>query len=172
MFNHKILLLTYIKNKKNTQQQGITILELLIVFIIIGILAAIALPSVLSQSAKAKQSEAKTYLGAINRAQQTFRMEEGTFAANMDELNIELSTSTNNYLYTMNGNTNQASVVADPMDNELLKGYSGLVFVNNGALNSILCQTQEVNGQTNVQTMNFTGSAISCNSFVGMESFE
>ena len=48
------------KNKK-----GFTLIELMIVVAIIGILAAIAIPNFLRFQARARQSEAKTNLGAI-----------------------------------------------------------------------------------------------------------
>jgi prepilin-type N-terminal cleavage/methylation domain-containing protein len=49
--------------------QGFTLVELLVSIIIVGLLAAIALPSFLSQEAKARGSEAKAHLGMINRSQ-------------------------------------------------------------------------------------------------------
>ena len=62
------------KNKK-----GFTLIELMIVVAIIGILAAIAIPDFLKFQAKAKQSEAKTNLGAIFTAQIAYFAEQNTF---------------------------------------------------------------------------------------------
>ncbi|MCX5963441.1 MAG: prepilin-type N-terminal cleavage/methylation domain-containing protein, partial [Cyanobacteria bacterium] len=60
----KAKLLQHLVSKK--RDGGFTLIELLVVIIIIGILASIALPSFLNQANKAKQSEAKTYVGSMN----------------------------------------------------------------------------------------------------------
>lgn len=66
------------KNQQNQgKNQGFTLFELLVVLLIIGIMAAIALPSLLSQSNKAKQVEGRNNIGAMNRAQQAYSLESG-----------------------------------------------------------------------------------------------
>ncbi|WP_269719987.1 type IV pilin-like G/H family protein [Crocosphaera chwakensis] len=63
-----------------SNSQGFTLLELLITLIIVGVLAAIAIPSLVGQVARSRETEAITTLGAINRAQIAYRYEYGTFA--------------------------------------------------------------------------------------------
>ena len=99
----KAKLLQHFAGKKQANG-GFTLIELLVVIIIIGILSAIALPSFLNQANKAKQSEAKTYVGSANRAQQAYYLENGEFVdttANFGLLGLGIETSTANYLYTL-----------------------------------------------------------------------
>lgn len=70
-------LLQSLRNKKG--EKGFTLIELLVVVIIIGVLAAVALPNLLGQVAKGRQSEARNVLGTVNRTQQAHRLEFGTF---------------------------------------------------------------------------------------------
>lgn len=70
-------LLQNLRNKKG--EKGFTLIELLVVVIIIGVLAAVALPNLLGQVGKARESEAKSAMGALNRAQQGYHLEAREF---------------------------------------------------------------------------------------------
>jgi type IV pilus assembly protein PilA len=90
-------------NKKKKQAEGFTLIELLVVIIIIGILAAIALPSLLSQVNKGKQAEGKQNVGSLNRAQQAYFLENDSFATTVVDVGIGIKTQSVNYNYTISG---------------------------------------------------------------------
>jgi type IV pilus assembly protein PilA len=73
---------------------------LMFAIIPIGILAAIALPSFLNQANKAKQSEAKQYVGAIVRSEQAYFLENDKFTSNLADLRLPPMEGTN-YSYTL-----------------------------------------------------------------------
>jgi type IV pilus assembly protein PilA len=82
----KLNLLKVLSNKKSNK--GFTLIELLVVVVIVGVLAAIALPNLLGQVGKARESEAKSTLGALARAQQVYFNQKTRFAETTDALDI------------------------------------------------------------------------------------
>jgi type IV pilus assembly protein PilA len=60
-------------------EKGFTLIELLVVILIIGILAAIALPAFLNQRAKAQDSEAKSAVRTAQTAMETFYTDHQTY---------------------------------------------------------------------------------------------
>lgn len=70
--------------------QAFTLIELLVVVLIIGILAAIALPQYQKAVEKSKASQAFAFIRSLAAAQENYYMANGTYATNFDELSIDI----------------------------------------------------------------------------------
>lgn len=129
------LLRYYGRKNVSSSSSGFTLIELLVVIIIVGILGAIALPSFLNQTARARHSEAVTYLAATNRAQQAYYQERLQFATSMAALGLGYSEQTEQYTYAFETPTVPTAgieVVATPV-NPAIRGFVGTVFIDHGA---------------------------------------
>ncbi|MCL1466809.1 type IV pilin-like G/H family protein [Argonema galeatum] len=145
------LLLHLNQKKQQTGEQGFTLIELLVVIIIIGILAAIALPSFLNQANKGKQAEAKQYTSSVNKGQQAYYTEFGSFVTGTDDpawnsLGVGIKTQTTNYAYKIVANAVQADVLATQNGDSLkkaLKPYTGgvrLVGTGDKTTQAVVCE--------------------------------
>ncbi len=155
----KAKFLQHLNQKK--KDEGFTLIELLVVIIIIGILSAIALPSFLNQANKGKQSEAKTYVGSLNRGQQAYFLENNAFASTITQVGIGIQTQTANYYYNTvpgGGGTgpnaytvNFSSVVSSAP----LRNYGGKVYISTTGSSSdatslaFLCESTAAGGNAN-----------------------
>ena len=130
---------------KQMEIDGFTLIELLIVIIMIGILGAIAIPAMLSQAAKARQSEAKSFVGAINRAQQAYMLERLEFADNIDRLNLLSGRQSKYYSYSFVVTNTQGSVVATPLIENSGKTYTGAatLYQNRALVKTIICESPQ-----------------------------
>ena len=79
------MLLHTIRTRLN-DERGFTLIELLVVILIIGILAAIAIPSFLNQKDKANDAAAKSYLRNMQTADETYFTDNSTYAPDVATL--------------------------------------------------------------------------------------
>ena len=159
-------LLNNLRSEKG--DKGFTLIELLVVVIIIGVLAAVALPNLLGQVAKGRQAEARNTLGAINRTQQSHRLEFGTFGelgdytqanpgdpitltaapAATNALPLSLQLEYYQVLDVGNPSAGLAGVnatAADTFQNDILDYNAQVTQDTNGAFASIICEEAGIN---------------------------
>jgi prepilin-type N-terminal cleavage/methylation domain-containing protein len=111
-------------NKRKLGTQGFTLIEIMIVVVIIGVLAAMAIPRFMKTSTKTKQSEAKLLLKQIYVNERTYRQQSlnnsyfipagPASASNPDVLNeiwIEIMPAAK-YTYTVVGDANSFTATA------------------------------------------------------------
>lgn len=139
---------------------GFTLIELLVTLALVGLLAAIALPSYLSQTIKARQAEAKTAIGDIVRFQLLYRTESPRFAGSLNELGIARPQSPY-YRYSLRASTQGFSVTAQAQDRSL-RGYSGGAVAIDTTLESALCQTPAPGTPARSPRFGVLGSADPC----------
>jgi prepilin-type N-terminal cleavage/methylation domain-containing protein len=126
--------------------QGFTLLELTIVLVIGGILAAIAIPSFLNQANNAKQVEAKMYLGSLNRAQQEYILQHSQFTNDMQQLGVVPYNSPNyRYSIDLDANNNLYAVHVAESLSPTLRPYVGMTAIQKPAgeamVNTVLCES-------------------------------
>lgn len=161
----KVKFLQQLANKKGTK--GFTLIELLVVVIIIGVLAAIALPNLLGQVAKGRQSEAKNNLGAINRAQQGYRLEKGTFGSIGDGTTGTVPLKVSGEYYDF-GDVGTANAVGSSHEanakstygNDINEYASAVGQTDTGTFTAVVCESEDPNSDAAATAGTTTGAAV------------
>lgn len=75
-------------------RQGFSLVELSVVVIIIGVLAAFGVPRLFQSVERSKASESFKYLASVRAAQERFQARQGTYASDVADLDMEQTAPT------------------------------------------------------------------------------
>ncbi len=76
--------------RRSQGRKGFTLVELAVVIIIIGVLAAFAVPRFLDAMERSKAAESFNYLSAVRAAQERYQTRQGTYADDITKLDIQM----------------------------------------------------------------------------------
>ena len=82
--------LTGNKSAMTTRAAGFTLIELLAAVLIIGILAAVAIPQYRNAIDKTKLKEGLIYIKHIEQAENLYKLQYGDYTSNLDKLGLDL----------------------------------------------------------------------------------
>lgn len=81
-----------VTNRKS--REGFTLVELAVVIVIVGVLAAFGVPRFMTSVERSKAAEAFNYLSAVRASQERYLAREGTYAALITALDISFPSPT------------------------------------------------------------------------------
>ncbi len=97
-----------------------------------------------NQGHKAIESEAKTYVGSINRAQQAYQLENSTFSRNIPNLNLGIRQETDNYSYSVLSSSEFQGVALGKAKNQDMVSYIGITALTEDDITvAVLCESAQ-----------------------------
>ena len=80
--------------QSNRARQGFSLIELSVVVVIIGVLAAFGVPRLLQSVEQSKASESFKYLASVRVAQERYQAAQGTYASDITMLDLKQTAPT------------------------------------------------------------------------------
>jgi len=111
-----------IRQKKNTQA-GFTLIELMVVIVILGLLAAVAIPRFMGESDKAKVGTAKTQIVMLETALKMYKLDNGNYPTTEQGLKALVEAPTAGNLpknWRKGGYLEKGKVPKDPWKNDFI----------------------------------------------------
>jgi prepilin-type N-terminal cleavage/methylation domain-containing protein len=135
--------------KNRPPNTGFTLLELVVVFLVLGILTAMAWPVLIRQVAKAKETEAIQMLSSIGFSQQGYFFEHRQFASDYGDLGVAASGAHFDFPppnTPAGGNYSISQAVTQNAGLDASRNYSLGVYYNGSSYQLILCQSSTPGG--------------------------
>ena len=80
------------RTRRTLTRAGFSLIELAVIVVIFGVMAAFALPRFRSSVERSKAAEAYNYLSAVQAAQERFHARQSTYTDDLSDLDIQLMT--------------------------------------------------------------------------------
>lgn len=102
---------------KSASNRGFTLVEIMVVVIIVGILAAVALPGYMDQVRKGRRSDAFDAMVLVQQQQERHRSQNAQYAADFDALKVPATSAAGHYKLSLSDVTGVGYVLtAKPSD--------------------------------------------------------
>jgi len=124
------------------RQRGVTLMELMIVVLIVGLLAAVGYPAYREYGIRAARSEGRSALLAAASRQEQYFLDNKTYAADLSDLSLPVNTEHGKYELAVDAETADCPLVscyamtATPLGKQLDDAVCGNLTLNSNGTRS------------------------------------